>query len=83
MVEFSSLPQSIVASSYFANSLAKHHKAKILAYGDKLKYPKKVIDVYESFNAIFLQTSLVDVQVEKARRFEKEIHSSIKTKHDA
>ena len=82
LVEFTNMQPSIVASSYFANCLAKHHKAKILAYGDTLKYPKKVTAVYASFNAIFLQTSLVDVQVEKARRFEKEIHSSIKTKHD-
>jgi len=82
LVEFTSMQPSIVASSYFANCLAKHHKANILAYGDRLKYPKKVTAVYESFNAIFLQTSLVDVQVEKVRRFEKEIRSSIKNKHD-
>ena len=70
LVEFTNMQPSIVASSYFASCLAKHHKAKILAYGNKNKSSKKAIAVYESFHATFLHVALVNHQMEKVRRFE-------------
>ena len=80
LLEASKTATNIISSSYFANLLAKKHKAKIKAYviRDKKINPK----IFESFNAEVFCFSLSESQSSEVEKLFHKTYPNIQTKRD-